>query len=103
VTAFSVGHSNHSLDDFLELLRQHNVAEIADIRAFPGSRRWPHFARESLSSSLAQAGIEYRWMPELGGRRQKSKSESKHTAWTVEAFRTYADYADTKPFENGPR
>lgn len=98
---YSVGHSNRSLEAFLEILRGHGVAAVADVRAYPASRRWPHFGREALAASLAVAGIGYEWLPALGGRRQGRGEASPHTAWTVEAFRHYADYAETPEFAAG--
>ena len=70
---------------------------MADVRRFPGSRRHPHFGREQLEPLLRAQGIEYVWMPELGGRR-KARTDSPHTGWRVEAFRGYADYMDTDEF-----
>lgn len=99
---YSIGHSNRPLDDFLALLRAHDIAGLADVRAFPASRRWPHFGREALEESLPEHGVRYLWIPELGGRRKPSKGvESRHKAWTVDAFRHYADYAETAAFESG--
>jgi len=99
---FSVGHSNRPLEDFLAILKAQDIAALADVRAFPASRRWPHFNREALEGSLAESGIRYLWIPELGGRRKPQRgAESRHKAWTVDAFRHYADYADTAEFEQG--
>ena len=98
---YSIGHSNRSLEDFLALLRGAEIRGVADVRAYPASRRWPHFNREALDPSLAAAGIRYLWIPQLGGRRSRGTGESRHTAWTVEAFRNYADYADTGEFAAG--
>jgi uncharacterized protein (DUF488 family) len=99
---FSIGHSNRPLEDFLALLTEHGVVGLADVRAFPRSRRWPHFDRAALERSLADAGIRYLWIPALGGRRKARKEvESRHKAWTVDAFRNYADYAESAEFEQG--
>ena len=68
------------------------------MRRFPGSRRHPHFAREQLEPFLRAAGIDYLWLPELGGRRTPRK-DSQNTGWQVAAFRGYADYAETPEFE----
>jgi uncharacterized protein (DUF488 family) len=67
---------------------------VADVRRFPGSRRHPHFAREQLDPYLRTRDISYRWMPELGGRRQP-RPNSVNTGWRVDAFRGYADYMET--------
>jgi len=66
----------------------------------PGSKRYPQFNKETLASSLGKAGISYEHFPELGGRR-KTKPDSKNTAWRNASFRGYADYMETKEFQNG--
>jgi uncharacterized protein (DUF488 family) len=48
----TIGHSNHPLDRFLALLAQNEVAALADIRRFPGSRKHPHFSRDNLAAAL---------------------------------------------------
>ena len=94
---WTVGHSNHPLERFLEILKAHEIERLIDVRRFPGSRRWPHFSAARLSTSLPDSGIDYVGMPELGGRR-KANPDSPHTAWRVEAFRGYADFMDTPGF-----
>ena len=94
---WTVGHSNHPLEKFLEILEAHRIERVIDVRRFPGSRRWPHFSAEALSASLPASGIDYVGMPDLGGRR-KANPDSPHTAWRVEAFRGYADFMDTPGF-----
>src|SRR5205823_11801138 len=53
---YTIGHSTRQLDELIRLLREHGVKRLADIRRFPGSRRYPHFSRESLADSLPKAG-----------------------------------------------
>ena len=66
---FTVGHSNHSLDDFLGLLSRHRIAVLADVRSAPYSRFSPHFDRAALADALGARGVEYAWLGrELGGR-----------------------------------
>jgi uncharacterized protein (DUF488 family) len=79
------------------LLRAHTIEVVADVRRFPGSRRHPHFSRDRLEPFLRDHGIEYRWMPELGGRRSP-RPDSNNTGWRVAAFRGYADYMETPEF-----
>lgn len=57
---FTIGHSTHSLDRFLALLAAQEIEALADIRRFPGSRKFPHFSQDNLASVLPKAGIEYR-------------------------------------------
>ena len=94
---FTVGHSNRSIEDFVGILKAHGVERILDVRRYPTSRKWPHFDAGALGKSLAEAGIGYTGVPELGGRR-RPRSDSPHTAWRDAAFRGYADFMDTPEF-----
>jgi uncharacterized protein (DUF488 family) len=71
---------------------------LADIRNFPGSRRYPHFNSEHLEAALKEQHIGYVHLKDLGGRRRPDKN-SKNTAWRVEAFRGYADYMEKPSFK----
>ena len=97
---FTIGHSTRDLADFIALLRENGVQRLADIRRYPGSRRYPHFSRDALRLSLPAEGIEYIHMPELGGRR-KPLPDSRNTAWRNEQFRAYADYMASDEFAVG--
>lgn len=96
----TVGHSNRTLDEFLELLRQHGIDAIADIRAFPGSRRLPHFGRDQLAPALEQHGIDYRHVRDLGGRRRADPDAPPEAgdAWRNASFRAYAQYVQTSTY-----
>jgi uncharacterized protein (DUF488 family) len=100
VVVYTVGHSTLALDEFLALLRAHGIAAVVDVRRYPASRRHPHFGREALARALADAGIEYRWLPELGGRRS-ARPDSPHVAWRNTSFRGYADHMDGEEFAGG--
>lgn len=96
---YSIGHGTRTLEAFLNLLQAFKVKVLADIRSYPGSRRNPHFNRDSLSLALARVGIRYVWLPGLGGFRKTGLgSRSPHTALTSPGFRNYADYMETKAF-----
>ena len=97
---WTIGHSTRSLGEFLELLAANKIEALADVRQYPASRRYPHFNQRELSQSLAQVGVEYVSLPELGGRR-KPRPDSKNTAWRNESFRGYADYMETPEFRSG--
>jgi uncharacterized protein (DUF488 family) len=97
LTVWTVGHSNRTIKDFVTLLRSHEIEFLADVRRFPGSRRYPHFNRESLALALNEREIEYEHFPELGGRRTP-KPDSPNSAWRNEGFRGYADYMETEEF-----
>jgi uncharacterized protein (DUF488 family) len=94
---YTIGHSTRSLDEFTELLRINAVERLADIRRYPGSKRYPHFSREALAQSLPANGIAYFHMPELGGRR-KPLPDSPNAGWRNDQFRAYADYMATAEF-----
>ncbi|HKO97794.1 MAG TPA: DUF488 domain-containing protein [Pyrinomonadaceae bacterium] len=97
---WTIGHSTRPVEEFLQLLREHEIEVLIDVRTFPGSRRYPQFNREALSVTLQLAGIEYRHMPDLGGRR-KARPDSRNTAWQNEGFRGYADHMETETFRQG--
>lgn len=66
---YSIGHSNHALERFLELLRQHQIEVLVDARSHPYSKFAPHFDAGSLQEAVIGAGIKYLFMgKELGGR-----------------------------------
>jgi uncharacterized protein (DUF488 family) len=66
---FTIGHSNHSFEKFSELLREHHIVALADVRSAPYSRSNPDFNREFLKTKLADAGIAYVFLgSELGAR-----------------------------------
>jgi uncharacterized protein (DUF488 family) len=97
-TIYTIGHSTRSFDELVDVLRAHRIPTLVDIRAFPMSRRLPHFNRENCELELPKAGIEYLWEPRLGGRRKKILPESPNTALRNDSFRNYADYMLTPEF-----
>lgn len=97
-TLFTIGHSTRTLEEFIEVLQAHAIDALVDIRAFPMSRRLPHFNRESLEKALPQAGIRYAWMKALGGYRKKILEDSPNIALRNASFRNYADYMLTEDF-----
>jgi uncharacterized protein (DUF488 family) len=98
-TLFTIGHSTRTLQGLIAALQAHSIQTLVDIRAFPMSRRLPHFNRESLERALPDAGIRYVWMKELGGRRKKVLADSPNVALRNDSFRNYADYMLTPEFE----
>lgn len=97
---WTIGHSTRSITELIEALNSFEIKVLADVRSFPGSRRYPHFNREQLNSSLAAAGMQYQHFPELGGRRS-ARPDSLNLAWRNESFRGYADYMETDAFRQG--
>ena len=100
-TIYTIGHSTRTLDQLVTALQAFDVRTLVDIRAFPMSRRLPHFNRESLEQELPRCGIAYVWMKELGGRRKKMRDDSPNTGLRNESFRNYADYMMTPEFVDG--
>jgi uncharacterized protein (DUF488 family) len=99
VVVYTVGHSTRSLDELIAILNDGGVTQIVDVRALPMSRRHPQFNKPSLIASLPSAGIVYHHMGALGGRRHMRKgAASRNGLWRVDAFRHYADYAETAEF-----
>jgi uncharacterized protein (DUF488 family) len=96
----TVGHSTHSIDEFLNLLTGHGVRRLVDVRTVPRSRHNPQFNREELPKSLRRAHIGYTHLPELGGLRH-SRKDSPNTGWRNLSFRGFADYMQTPEFEAG--
>ena len=100
VTVWTVGHSTRPWEDFLGVLAAHGIEAIADVRRFPASRRHPHFNREAMKPALAAAGLDYRWLEQLGGRRTP-RPDSPNTGWRNASFRGYADHLSSAEFADG--
>jgi uncharacterized protein (DUF488 family) len=94
---WTIGHSTRTFEAFAELSLSAGIEVVADIRAYPGSRRYPYFNRENLAPLLNEKDIAYVHMKELGGRRRPRK-DSLNTAWKNTSFRGYADYMETEEF-----
>jgi uncharacterized protein (DUF488 family) len=99
---FTVGHSTRSSEELLALLRDAGVRAVADVRAFPSSRRFPQFNAASLGSWLPAAGVRYEGFPSLGGRRQPAPG-SGNGGWREPAFQGYADHMSSREFSSGLR
>lgn len=99
---WTIGHSTHSIETFTSMLKAFDIQVLADIRHYPGSRRYPHFNKENLAIPMKEAGVEYIHIVELGGRRKPLK-DSPNSAWKNEAFRGYADHMQTREFQQAAR
>lgn len=97
---WTIGHSTRAVEEFMSLLEEDEIKLLADVRAWPGSKRHPQFNRDALAQSLNAHGIRYEHFPELGGKR-KPKPDSQNTAWRNASFRGYADYMETTQFQEG--
>jgi uncharacterized protein (DUF488 family) len=100
---FTIGHSNHSLDDFIGLLNGAEIGVLADVRKMPGSRAHPQFNEATLPGALADFDIAYEHEAALGGLRGKTRTvaEDVNGFWTNASFHRYADYALSAPFHAG--
>lgn len=99
-TVWTIGHSTRSADEFLRVLEAHRIEAVADVRRFPGSRRHPQFGSEALAGHLHANGIDYAWLPRLGGRR-RGDAGPEHQGWRNPSFRAYAAYTWTEEFAEG--
>ena len=97
---YTIGHSTHSIEEFIALLNAHRVRDLVDVRSIPKSRHVPQFNTDELASSLRAANIEYTHLKSLGGRRH-SRKDSINTGWRNTSFRGYADYMATPEFAEG--
>lgn len=97
---FTVGHSTRSVDEFVELLQDHDVKEVVDVRTIPKSRHNPQFNASALGRSLKKAHIRYRHLKKLGGLRH-TKKNSLNLGWRNSSFRGFADHMATPEFSEG--
>ncbi len=66
---YTIGHSNHTIENFIGLLKQYEIEVVADVRSAPYSRYCPQFNRDILAARLEAAGVRYMFFgKELGGR-----------------------------------
>ena len=97
----TIGHGNRPLTEFMELLQRASIATLVDVRAFPGSRRHPHFGRGELERTLPSSGIEYVWEGASMGGRRRPRPDSPHVALRNASFRAYADHMESREFMDG--
>lgn len=98
----SVGHGTAGRDGLTELFHGAGVAQVVDVRRFPGSRRNPDVSTDAMGEWLPAAGIGYRWDARLGGRRRvPDGGQDVDRWWRVEAFRGYAAHMRTDELRAG--
>lgn len=97
---YTIGHSTRPIEEFIELLKSHDITQLVDIRTIPKSRHNPQYGQEALQQSMEEAGIAYVYLKALGGLRSSSK-DSINDAWRNKSFRNYADYMQTEAFAKG--
>lgn len=93
---YTIGHSNHPQDRFVELLKQHAIEMLIDVRSHPRSSYCPQYDRRTLSGALAGAGIEYRFLGEdLGGHPEVAEF------YDPAGYVLYDRLARSAPFQGG--
>jgi uncharacterized protein (DUF488 family) len=96
---FTMGFSNRTWEGTVEILANHHIQRLVDIRTLPGSRRTPQFNLENLDQKLPETGVEYVHLKSLGGLRKPVKGSTLNSAWKNDGFRAYADYMQSPEFE----
>lgn len=97
---WTIGHSTHSIEEFMNWLKAFSISQLADVRSLPGSNKFPWFNKERLETALAEEHIAYALFKKLGGRRRPNPN-SRNTIWRNKSFRAYADYMETSDFKEG--
>jgi uncharacterized protein (DUF488 family) len=97
--AYTMGFSNRTWDQTVEILRAFRIERLIDIRTLPGSKHTPQFNLEHLQQALPGEGVEYIHLKSLGGLRKPRKDSTLNAAWENSGFRGYADYMQTPEFE----
>jgi len=98
VQIFTIGHSSRSFEEFTQLLQEHDIERLVDVRSFPSSRKFPHFSKDTLSDALLKIDISHYHLRALGGYR---KSHLKDSPNQSPGFRAYADHMLTEKFHQG--
>lgn len=102
IEIYTIGHSNRSIEDFIQILEVHGIECVADVRTIRRSRHNPQFNADALEASLKKAKILYGALPRLGGLR-KPRKDSRNLGWRNASFRGFADYTETSEFDEGIR
>ena len=95
---YSMGFSNRSWEETLEILSAFQIARLVDIRTVPGSRHTPQFNRAHMEEALPRSNVDYVHLKGLGGFRKPARSSTANSAWKNPGFRGYADYMQTESF-----
>ncbi len=98
-TIYTIGHSTHPTDEFIEILQAHGIGRLVDVRTIPKSRRNPQFWKHELAGNLRARGITYRHVKALGGLRHR-RQDSPNGAWRNTSFQGYADHMLTDEFND---
>ena len=96
---FTIGHSSRSFEEFAQLLQEHRIERLVDVRSFPRSKKFPHFSQHNLVSALQGIDIRYHHLKPLGGYRKSDLKDSPNQGWDSPGFRAYADHMLTDEFQ----
>ena len=99
-TIYSIGHSTRPAAEFIGLLAAAGVRVLADVRAYPASRRHPQFGRAALAASLEAHGIEYLWLGAALGGHREPRADTVNLA-LAPIWRGYADHTQTQAYRDG--
>lgn len=94
---WTIGHSTRSFEEFFDLLAEHRIQRLADVRHYPTSQRVPWATKSALAAALQERGVGYEHFEDLGGFR-KPVSDSGNAGWRNAGFRGYADYMASSEF-----
>jgi uncharacterized protein (DUF488 family) len=100
---YTVGHSNRTISEFVDLLKEADISLVADVRSIPKSRANPQYNRDVLPRALCAFQIGYEHIAALGGRRARSHAilPEVNAFWDNQSFHNYADYAMSDEFDSG--
>ena len=98
----TIGHSNHSLEEYTKLLLDNAAEAVVDVRKVPGSNANPQFNADTLADDLAESGIELRRLVGLTGRRPVNHEIDFEVNgwWKNRSFHNYADHALSAEFRH---
>jgi uncharacterized protein (DUF488 family) len=94
---WTIGHSTRSFGEFADLLAEHQIELLADVRRFPVSRRVPWTMKEAVARALEGRGIAYEHFDALGGYRRPRPNDG-NQGWRSNTFRGYADHMASPEF-----
>ena len=96
---YTVGHSNRSLDEFIDLLKKYEIRRVIDIRAIPYSGYNPQFNREDFERDLAREGIAYEHNQQLAGD-PPDRETMKRAVRCSARSRNYGDYTESSTYRS---
>ncbi|MDB5802692.1 MAG: hypothetical protein JWN73_14 [Betaproteobacteria bacterium] len=99
-TIYTIGHSTRPVEEFIGLLEAAGVRVLADVRAYPASRRHPQFGRAALAESLGARGIDYLWLGAALGGHRDPLVDTVNTA-LAPMWRGYADHTQAQVYRDG--